>query len=175
MDQHLILAYPTLQKADWDWIQRIRAIHDQRNYQIVDPHFTLVFPVPAAHGSAFIDHIRRQSKGTARIQFKLRCALVVKDPMSQYTQTYLVPEEGFSAIVQLHDRLYTEILEPHLRLEIPYIPHITAGISNDPWICKQLADEINQQNLEIPGRIDSLDVVQVEKSIVRTTAKVALF
>jgi hypothetical protein len=40
----LVLAYPEFTKSDYQRIQSYRKENDAVHYNIVDPHFTLVFP-----------------------------------------------------------------------------------------------------------------------------------
>ena len=113
-------------------------------------------------------------QGQASITFALRCALVVKDALSEQTHTFLVPDEGFSDLVRLHDRLYTGLFTDQLRLDIPYIPHITVATSLDPMVCKRLADEINHQQIAISGTIRAIDIVQFANRTVTTLARIPL-
>ena len=87
---------------------------------------------------------------------------------------FLVPDEGHSKIVKLHDRLYTAVLADRLRLDISFIPHI--GIANSPNArsCKELVDQLNSQHFEIRGRIDRLDIIWSEGDLVETIASVKL-
>jgi hypothetical protein len=39
---------------------------------------------------------------------------------------FLVPDEGSGALSLLHDRLYSGLLAS-LRIDLPYVPHITIG------------------------------------------------
>ncbi len=41
----LVVAYPELSKSDYDRIQAFRQMHDPLYYDVVEPHFTIVFPV----------------------------------------------------------------------------------------------------------------------------------
>jgi hypothetical protein len=62
----LILAYPTVAESDWAWMQQIRTEHDQRYLQVVDPHFTLVFPVFDLAVEPFVDQFWRACRGSHR-------------------------------------------------------------------------------------------------------------
>jgi 2'-5' RNA ligase len=72
-----------------------------------------------------------------------------------------VPDEGFSQIVRLHDQLYGSILAPHLRLDLPFIPHITVGYTTDGEACHLAAKAINAEKIEFAGRIDRLTLFDV--------------
>ena len=154
-----VLAYPSISQKDYDWIQKTRALYDSY-YELVRPHFTIVFR-SITREAEFVQHIRQRALAIRKFSFVLRCALVVEDVAGDMNQVFLVPDKGFSDIVKLHDKLYTGILAPELRLDIPFYPHITIGNSSDPLICKSLADELNGQNFGIEGAVNNLDIVSI--------------
>jgi 2'-5' RNA ligase superfamily len=170
----LVLAYPRIKQADYDWIQSIRTQHDERYFSLVAPHFTLVFPVMGMEREAFSAHVRQQTTGVKSIPFVMRCAIVVEDDARQFSHVFLVPDEGFSEIVRLHDRLYNGALARELRLDITFIPHVGVGNNADARACKRVADELNAQDFRIAGTIDTLDVVWYEHTTLRTIEQIAL-
>ncbi|HEX8069552.1 MAG TPA: 2'-5' RNA ligase family protein [Pyrinomonadaceae bacterium] len=170
----LVLAYPRLARADYDWIQAVRAQHDERYFSVVAPHFTLVFPFTGMTHEAFGAHVRRQAAGVRAVSFVLRCAIVVEDDSRQFSHVFLVPDEGFGEIVRLHDRLYRDALAASLRLDITFIPHVGVGNGRDARACKALADELNARPFGVAGTIDTLDVVWYEHGRVQTVEQIAL-
>lgn len=170
---HLAIAYPILSPNDHTWIQAIRQQYDP-NHAIIEPHFTLVFHVFGQSIETLEEHLRVQLRDHAPIPFVLRCALVVKDALSDQTHTFLVPDQGFGDLVKLHDQLYTGMLSGELRLDIPYIPHITVATSPDAAQCKRIADEINNQNIAIAGTIATIDLIQVTNRTVSTATQFRL-
>ncbi|HEX8181434.1 MAG TPA: 2'-5' RNA ligase family protein [Pyrinomonadaceae bacterium] len=170
----LVLAYPHLGPVDFAWLQALRAQHDERYFSFVAPHVTLVFPVKGVEWGGFSRHVRRRAAGVPPIRFVARCAIVVADDARQFSHVFLVPDEGFSEIVKLHDRLYTDLLAPELRLDITFIPHLGVGNAKDARACKLLADELNAQNFCLAGLIDTLDVVWYEHNKVETIERIAL-
>ncbi len=169
----LVLAYPELAPDDRAWIERVRAEHDPR-HAVVAAHFTIVFPTTSLLAEAFVAEVARQAEGCAPIPFVLRSALPFKDVTGEGADIFLVPDEGFGALVRLHDRLYAGALAPVLRLDIPSIPHITVGRAADPRACKRLADALNARPFAIRGTIAALDVVAREEHAVRTIARLPL-
>jgi len=169
-----VVSYPSISQEDHNWMQAIRAQHDAY-YQLIAPHFTFVFPCSMGE-IALTEHIRRQSTGMKQIRFVIRCAVVIKDTTEEMTHVFLTPDEGFSDIVKLHDRLYTGILASELRLDIPFIPHIGIGNASDPLESKRLADSLNKEVFSVDGTIDTLDVVSVDidRREVRTIEQVKL-
>ena len=174
----LVLAYPELAPDDRAWIERVRAEHDPR-HAVVAAHFTIVFPTTSLLttsllAEAFVAEVARQAEGCAPIPFVLRSALPFKDVTGEGADVFLVPDEGFGALVRLHDRLYAGALALALRLDIPSIPHITVGRAADPRDCKRLADALNARPFAIRGTIAALDVVAREEHAVRTIARLPL-
>jgi hypothetical protein len=169
----LVLAYPELAPEDRAWIEGIRAEYHLRHARVA-AHFTLVYPVWDLDADAFVADVSRQAAGCASIPFVLRWALPFKDVTGEGTDVLLVPEEGFSALARLHDRLYAGDLAPRLRLDIPTIPHLTVAHSADPHPCKRLADALNARPVAIPGSIAALDLVVADVRAVRTIARLPL-
>lgn len=169
----LALCYPSISSANWTWIQAIREVHDP-NYPVVAPHFTLIFPLFTLEPTLLSEHMRSVLQGRAQIAFVLRCGLVVKDVTGDSTHTFLVPDEGFGELVKLHNHLYTGFLAEQLRLDIPFIPHITVASSLQPEVCKRVADEINSQNIAIAGVIRAIDLVEYANNRVVTLEQFTL-
>ncbi len=164
----LVLAYPLLSHKDFEWIQNIRSKYDARYYNVVKPHFTIVFPVTDVQPSEFIEDVERNSTGFKKISFFTRSALIVKDSFSEFTDVFLVPDEGYSRIVKLHDKLYSGILKNNLRFDIPFIPHIGIAGSKDPLESKSIADELNRADFSIKGILNKLDIITYDYPKVET-------
>ena len=170
----LVLAYPEIEKKDFEWIQKIRAMHDERYFNIVNPHFTLVFPAHNISEKILTDHVKSIKGAFKEFYFVLRCAQIVKDSFSDYTDIMLIPEEGYRIFVKLHDALYTGPLEQELRLDIPFFPHMTIANNLDPYYCKRIADQINKDNPEIVGAVGKLDIVSFENNAITTLQEISL-
>jgi len=39
----LVIGYPTISEKDYNWIKDIRKEHDELYFNVVKPHFTIVF------------------------------------------------------------------------------------------------------------------------------------
>jgi 2'-5' RNA ligase len=174
MSNLLVVNYPTISANDFAWIQEIRQQEDELNFSAIDPHFTLVFPIIEIDRSTFVSHVNQSLEGIKSFEFTLRCAVLSNDAFSKYTHVFLVPDEGYSNIVKLHDRLYTGIIANELRLDIPFIPHIGIANSLDPHHCKRLVDRLNSQQFEIRGRFDQLNVISNQGDLVETIESVDL-
>jgi 2'-5' RNA ligase superfamily len=174
MSNLLVVNYPTISADDFAWIQEIRQQEDELNFRAIHPHFTLVFPIIEIDRATLVSHTKESIQGIQPFDFALRCAVLGNDAFSKYTHVFLVPDEGYSNIVKLHDRLYIGIIAAELRLDIPFIPHISIANSLDPHHCKQLVDRLNSQQFEIRGRIDRLDVISNQGDLVETIKSVNL-
>lgn len=85
-----------------------------------------------------------------------------------------VPDEGYSRIVKLHDRLYSDKLKDNLRLDLDFIPHIGIGNSLDRYKCKKMVDEWNKEEFELRGTISRLKIVRYENDVVTTIEEIKL-
>jgi 2'-5' RNA ligase len=157
----MVLAYPEISDKDFNWIQNHREKND-RYYNILNPHFTIVFPVYDLKEEEFIDHIKKTSGEFSKFDFTLRSSIVVKDSFSDFWDVLLVPDEGNSMIIKMHDSLYRGILITQLRIDIPYISHMTIGNDIDGFHCFNMAKEVNNADIIIKGTINNLTIARYD-------------
>jgi 2'-5' RNA ligase len=170
----LVLAYPEISQRDYERIQNFRKDNDVY-YSVVDPHFTLVFPFEADWSIAtFVEEISKQSSGMQPFDFCIRCTVLNRDSFIDLYHTFLVPDEGYSKFVKLHDQLSAGSLFPYRELSVDFVPHIGIGNSQDPLRCLEMVREWNQAEFTIPGRITTLDIVIYENNKVHTISRVSL-
>ncbi len=169
-----VVAFPEFAGAAETWIADRRARFPDLQTQAVPPHFTLVFPLAGVAAADLDQHVRRVTEQIAVIPFVIRCCLPVKDSFSDHTHIFLTPDEGFSAIIKLHDRLYTDSLQSHLRLDIPFIPHITLGYAADSATCKRVVDALNAEAFTLSGSIDHLALLRVTADGFSIHSRIAL-
>jgi len=172
MNLHVV-AYSDLALADYERIQISRRDYNTL-YKVIEPHFTIVFSVPDMPAADFITEIKKQARDIKAIQFCCRCTVINKDSFSNNYDAFLVPNEGFSSIIKLHDRLYSDKLSHHHRLDISYIPHISIANSPDVQIIKKIVDQWNEKEFAINGIISSLDVINYENRVITTIEKIRL-
>ncbi len=96
------------------------------------------------------------------------------DDFDDSAYVFLVPDEGYSGISLLHDRLYTGILQPSLRLDVPFIPHIRVGTLKDSAAAKALCDELNSHGIRIEGRLQKLTVGALQEGKLNSLSAHAL-
>ena len=156
------LAYPALAAADFAFINAFRHQHDVPYRDLVRPHFTQVFACRDVAQSAYLDHVAAVAKAGRPISFVCRYAMLGVDHASPVAHVFLLPDEGHSALSLQHDQLYTGVLTPYLRLDIPFTPHITIGTLDDRLAAKALCDDLNRDGLSIAGQIGALTVAALE-------------
>lgn len=156
---YLVVAFPELKPEDFKLIQSNRKENDELYFNIIDPHFTLVFPVFDFTYERFLAEIMEKAADVKGFDFNLRVATINKDKFSDFFHVFLVPDEGYSNLVKLHDKLYSDKLIKNLHLDIDYVPHIGVGNSKDKHRCKHLVDKWNEKDFTIAGSISKLTVI----------------
>ena len=164
------LAYPGVSAADRAFLERFRGEHDLRYRDVVAPHFTLAFGCDAVVEDEYRSHVAAVARRTPGIRFACRYAMLGGDHADDTAYVFLVPDEGFAALSRLHDALYAGPLAPHLRLDIPYVPHVTIGTLADRRRAKQLCDALNEAGVRIEGRIDAICVGALADGKIRDLA-----
>ncbi|MBT9457419.1 MAG: GNAT family N-acetyltransferase [Burkholderiaceae bacterium] len=168
------LAYPTLTVADQQFLRAFRGKHDQDRVKLVVPHFTLLFGCKALPETDYLQHVQAAAKARAALRFCCRYAMLGADDEDDTAYVFLVPDEGWSDLSLLHDSLYAGAMAPWLRLDLPYVPHITIGSLNDRRAAKQLCDELNARGICIEGEVTELSVVAREGSAFKHIASYPL-
>jgi len=156
------VAFPQLAPADRTRLEALRSLHDPAASRTIAAHVTLVFAWQDLAEARYREHLAGVAAATAPIRFCLRYAMLGSDAGGERAHVFLVPEEGFSAISRLHDRLYAGPLAPALRLDLPFVPHVTVATTADCREAKRLCDSLNQEGLAIAGTLDLLTLVAVE-------------
>jgi len=152
------LAYPALSAADMAMIRAFRIEHDRAKVHKVEPHFTIAFGVPGVDDDHYLEHVRKIAAASHPITFHCRYAMLGADESGDTAYIFLVPDEGNSALSLLHDRLYAGLLASYLRIDVPFVPHITIGTCSERQKAKELCDELNGRGLSIAGTVEALTV-----------------
>jgi hypothetical protein len=169
-----VLAFPTVSTSDYERIQEFRKYNDELYYHVVEPHFTLAFPLSGWESEPFIAETKKQLRGFRPFDFCIRCATLNKDAFIDYYHAFLVPDEGYSQIVKIHDSLYADRFFPYRALEVDFIPHMGIGNSKDPLRCIGMVGSWNKQEFAIPGHISALDIANYENDTVQTIQRIRL-
>lgn len=167
-----IVAYPELDAADRDWIEAFRSRHDPQAPRIA-VHFTLVFPADESP-AAVTAEASAIARSTGAIPFTIRAVAVVPDIAGNGGHVFLVPDEGRDEITKLHDRLYDGVMQPHLRADIPFTPHLTVAAGADLAWCESVARGLDLDPRTVRGTLRRIDLVNVDQPRVRSIASFAL-
>ncbi len=166
-----VVARPDFDKADLAWLTEIRA---ERTDIPGPPKFTLVFPGADMEPAAFAALVTARAHGVPRIRFRLRSALVVPEVAVRRFHVFLVPDEGFGAIVRLHDRLHSGPIEACLRPDTPYLPHITIATTGSFAAARKAAASLNADDMSIEGVVETLVVERRDGAVVTPIAEIHL-
>lgn len=170
----LVIAYPTLSDADRVWLQAIRESHDSENWNLIDPHFTLIFPCDPPAEVAVCEQVRAIGRVHRAFPFVLRRLIVHEEAGARRRLLFAEPEEGRAEIIALHDDLYSGILKPYLRRDLPYRPHITIATCEERTSCEAIIERIGGSDIAIRGTIETLDVVRLDDEGITPVATVRL-
>lgn len=166
-----VIARPHFNKVDLAWLTDIRS---RRAGSRGPPYFTLVFGNLDLELATFTKAVQANVKDIHAIRFRLRSALVVPEPTVRRFHVFLIPDEGFSAILRLHDALHAGPIKAALRRDSPYLPHITVATTSDYDTARNLAFSLNQGVIDIHGHIDALQVESRTGEVIKPVAEVSL-
>lgn len=167
----LVAVFPGISAEDHHWIQAYREENDSL-FTIVQPHFTIVFPVNDIEQTAFINEIRHLAKDQPAISFEITNTVVRKDDFRDHYHEFLIPCKGNKEIIELHDRLYAGLLQPHLRADLEYVPHISIGNSASREICERRLNNVKIKPFK--GRISELTILAYENNVVSELSRISL-
>ena len=156
------LCYPTLSDDDHEFIRSFRREHDLPFRDVVEHHFTIVFGTSDIPMESYVEHVRAKLLGQKNVDFVCRYATLGDDYESEDFYVFLTPDEGFSDICRLHDKLYTGEFKMLHRVEIPYIPHIGIATIPDARKIQSLCDELNADSLRIAGTLESVTICEYD-------------
>ncbi len=122
----------------------------------------------------FIEEVKKILIDEKSFNFNLKSAVVNHDLSKEFYHEFLVPDEGFSSFIKLHDKLYSKQLRKYLLLDIDFIPHIGIGNDKNSDVCKNRIDKLNNMELNISGKIDEIDIINYKDEKVETIGKILL-
>lgn len=169
-----MLAFPALDPSHTQRIESARANRDDLSRASVPLHFTLVFATDAIERDALAEHVRGTTQAFRPIRFDTPTNDVVWDPKVELWLFQLLPERGAEQIAELHDSLYSGLLAPELRTDIPYAPHITVVASKRKDDCISAQAALDERRSPIAGSINALDVVEYDGANVTTVSRIDL-
>ena len=141
-------------------IQSIREKFDPlANY--IAPHITIVFPFESDLSTNDLrTHMRGALKGIQKFDVQL------KDYTGDFRDGYLFlnVKKGNDAIIELHDRLYSGILESFLFRKATFCPHVTAGRVQQQIDFEKALDELGCFRECFKTTIDAIYVENIDSA-----------
>ena len=161
----------------FEGLERVEAFRRRHDPMagLIPAHLSLVFPFPTAHTRLQVEtHVQRVASRWPPIPVTFR-----RVRMHANEFLFLMVARGAASITALHDRLYTRSFRPHLRLDIPYEPHITlaryAGFDQLEAALAEAEDEFRDEFTGVLREATLLSVaadgkIEVLKTIALDTA-----
>jgi 2'-5' RNA ligase len=168
-----VIGYPELSTADDDWIEDIRRKHDPQ-FELIRPHFTLVFGMTDIDQHAAVDHVTGVAGWFGKVDFRISRVFVDTANSEGAAFLYLVPEVGHESLYALHERLNEGPLAGTRNHEATFVPHITVGRLDDPAEAQKQVSELNQNGIDIAGTVKSLTVARIDDVGLEEVATVPL-
>jgi 2'-5' RNA ligase len=165
-----VAAFPKLNLSSLAWIAKIRKKVDPL-FGIVAPHVTLFFPCTDVSSTTLKSHLSKKVIGRIRpFRLVFRSALVIPPSVpNKDSYLFLVPDEGFSEVLRLHDSIYSGVLARYHRKDIPFIPHMTVGVIRSLEEAHTFARRLNEQKFEIHTQIKTIEIKEINDDRTRTS------
>jgi 2'-5' RNA ligase len=161
-------------------IATFRRAHDP-TVDLVDPHITLVFAIPESIGhDRFPEHVHAVVSRTPRFEIRLHGLEASWDHW-----LFLLVREGRERVIDLHDQLYGGILQPFLRTDLTFVPHVGLGLFVEPGdehdlfaVRERRRDrgrfhaalaEAEALRLDHTGPFDRVHIVQLDEELTHVT------
>lgn len=117
---YALVHFPNIDTSD---VQLLRIKYDP-TADLIPAHITILFPVSDEIGEdAFINHIESVLKHWEPFPIRINGLLKSWDHW-----LFLTLRDGNAEVIRLHNEIYTGILQPYLRTDIEFVPHIGLGL-----------------------------------------------
>lgn len=170
----LVLAYPKISQSYYDWIQAIRQEADKVYYDVVNPHFTIVFATDKLSLEELTAHVQKETKNYKSFDITLDSTKTIKDDFQDVYHAFLIPSQGDEAIATLHNVLYCGPLASELRQDLSYLPHVGIGTNESQQAARTITANIHAERKVINGRIDELTIVEYDGTHVTNLTTIPL-
>lgn len=144
-----------------DKINYFRKKYNPEDWTIIQPHLTITFPINDIPEKLLQQHIESVTK-------KLKSFPICLNGLTKSFDDYLFLEvkEGNEEIIKLRNQLYSGILAPYLKADIPFSPHLTLGHFRtenndfDRQLYEKAYAEARDMELNINCNFDNLALVK---------------
>ncbi len=163
MKKYYIAHFPKINREHW--IVKFREKFDDKSH-LVAPHITLFFPTEIDSPELFGKEVKRMTSNFRKFKIRFRSAMMMPEngPNGSLGFIFLVPDEGFGNVLRLHDLLYSERFAHLLRLDIPFVPHMTIGSNLSLSEAKKQVDALNSLNFDLEFTFNTLSIVEIADS-----------
>lgn len=156
MKKRSILIFPKFKNIEE--IEKLRKKYDPL-VNCIGPHITLVFP--------FVSEIST-SELEKHLKSKLRRIGPFKIRLQEITGTvdrflFLNVKEGNDRLIELHDKLYANILEEYKDNTYTYVPHVTIGKFNNENEFEQALRETKDFDFIFTSTINEITVELIDE------------
>ncbi len=131
----------------------------------VRPHITLVFPFDSnIEKHELEEHLLNKLKGIKPFILSLK-GIVTSRENGNYLFLNIV--EGKDIIIDMHQKLYTDILEgyhPDFLKKVDFFPHMTVGNVSDEEEYKEAIEETKQFNHEFQTIVNTISVEIIDEN-----------
>lgn len=143
-----------------DAIQAIRERFDPlANY--IAPHITIVFPFESELSTVELrEHLAYVLEGVKK--FNVRLNGITGDFRDGYL--FLNVKQGNDAIIDLHDRLYSGVLEGFLFRKVTFCPHMTVGRVEEKTEFEKALEKLGDISERFEAQIDQVYVENIDSS-----------
>jgi 2'-5' RNA ligase len=169
-----IVTFPVIPATELSWIEDLRRAHLSAPDGDVAPHVTLVFPADFETGEDLMMHMFGVTGSTQPFEAIFRIAVPVIDPINGGWTVQLLPDQGLSKLMRMHNFLYTGPIAEHLNLDVPYVPHLTVARATTAQQAKALSDELNADIIEVEAHFKTVDVLRIDNGTVAKEAEYEL-
>jgi 2'-5' RNA ligase len=169
-----IVTCPEIPTDELKWIQDLRHAHLASPEADLAPHVTLVFPADVVADENLMMHMYGVAGSTQPFETIFRIAAPVADPIKGGWAVQLLPDQGLSKLMRMHNFLYTGPFDGTLNLDVPYVPHLTLARSATSAEAKGLCDELNSGVIEVSAQVKAVEVLTVDGDKIETQAQYEL-
>ncbi len=164
MSKRCILISPEFHNVEV--IEELRRKYDPQAKH-VEPHITLVFPFESdITEDELRKHIIKAVSGFKSFELKMQGVTGTSFAFQDRTDycIFLNVKQGNDKIIELHDRLYTGILEKHLLREVGYHPHVTLGKMSDFDTYQKAVNETKGFDETFRTRVNKINIEIIDES-----------
>jgi 2'-5' RNA ligase len=128
-----------------------------------------------AEADAVASEMAAVASTTPAMRVRFTRTEAMPDAFGTGTHVFLLPDQdAAAALTTVHDGLYAGILRPHLRADLPFIPHVTVSGAPEMRECQRLAAALHERAARVSGTLSDLVLVDVTTRPVTPLARYQL-